>query len=172
MDIAKEAGMSKGAVHYHYPTKEALIQIVLKTACETVQRRTIAAWATGDNPFSSLHKSLETLWAVRAERSDEALVIADLLAQSLYDERLRPQLADYYRLAAAQMTEYLEANLLQVGIKPRVSMHMLPRLVIGLLDGLVMQAFVEPDALKPEEVVAAIETLAAGLFAPLPPTKQ
>jgi len=45
-------------------------------------------------------------------------------------------------------------------------MDILPRLVIGLLDGLVMQAFVEPDALKPDEVVKAIETMAMGLFAP------
>ena len=45
-------------------------------------------------------------------------------------------------------------------------MEILPRMVIGLLDGLVMQAFVEPDALKPDDVVKAIETLAMGLFAP------
>jgi len=164
MDIAREAGMSKGAVHYHFPTKDALIHVVLETATDAVQKRTIEAWSLGDNPFASLRKSLETLWEVRAKRSDEALVVADLLAQALYVESLRPQLADFYRLAAAQIREYLEANLVSLGIRPKVSMDILPRLVIGLLDGLVMQAFVEPEALKPEEVVAAIETLAMGLF--------
>ena len=164
MDIAREAGMSKGAVHYHFPTKEALLHVVLETACDAVQQRTIDAWTSGDNPFVSLRKSLETLWEVRAARSDEALVVADLLALSLQDERLRPQLAEFYRLAAEQVREYLEANLLSLGIQPKISMEILPRLLIGLLDGLVMQTFVEPEALQPEDVVRAIETLAIGLL--------
>ncbi|MEZ4253010.1 MAG: hypothetical protein R3B99_32785 [Polyangiales bacterium] len=43
---------------------------------------------------------------------------------------------------------------------------MLPRIVTGLLDGLVMQIFVQEDALTPEQVVGAIETLAFGLLVP------
>ena len=166
LDIAKEAGMSKGAVHYHFPTKEALLQVVLSTALEAVQQRTIDAWTGGDNPFVSLRRSLETLWQVRAERSNEALVVADLLALSLNDERLRPQLASYYEEAANQIVAYLEPNLMDLGIQSKVPMSILPRLVLGLLDGLVMQAFVDPDALSPDEVVEAIETLARNLLMP------
>ena len=95
---------------------------------------------------------------------DEALVVADLLALSLNDERLRPQLADYYRTAEAQIREYLEPNLLDLGIETKVPMTILPRLVLGLLDGLVMQVFVDPDALTPHDVVQAIETLATSLL--------
>lgn len=164
--------MSKGAVHYHFPTKDALIQVVLNTALEAVQQRTIEAWSSGDNAFVSLRKSLETLWSIRAERSDEALVVADLLAQSLYVDSLRPQLAEYYRLAADQIRDYLGAQLKVLGIRPKISMEIFPRMVIGLLDGLVMQAFVEPDALDPEAVVTAIETLAIGLFEPDPTAKK
>ncbi|MAQ17316.1 MAG: hypothetical protein CMN30_21290 [Sandaracinus sp.] len=168
LDIAREAGMSKGAVHYHYPTKEALLQVVLQSATDKVQEQTIAAWQTEATPFGSLRKSLETLWQVRAARTPEALVVADLLALSLTDESLRPQLAEFYEVAAAQIREYLESNLVALGLRPKIPMDVLPRLVIGLLDGLVMQAFVEPDALKPEQVVQAIETMAMGLFAPEP----
>ena len=164
LDIAREAGMSKGAVHYHYSTKEALLQVVLKSACDTVQEQTIAAWQTEATPFASLRKSLETLWEVRAARSDEALVVADLLALSLTDTALRPQLAEFYRMAAEQIREYLESHFVSLGLVPKISMDLLPRLVIGLLDGLVMQSFVEPEALRPDDVVRAIETLAMGLF--------
>ncbi len=164
MDIAREAGMSKGAVHYHFPTKEALISQVLTTACEAVQQRTLQAWDLGGNPFEALHSSLEELWRIRADRSDEALVVADLLAQSLYDDSLRPQLAQYYRLAAAQVHEHLMKHLIAVGLKPRIPPEVLPRIFLGLLDGLVMQAFVEPTALDPHDVVTAVETLAGSLF--------
>lgn len=164
MDIAREAGMSKGAVHYHFPTKEALIAVVLQTACDAVQKRTVAAWGTGENPFEALRSSLDELWRVRAERTDEALVVADLLAQSLYDDSLRPQLADYYRLAAKQVHEHLMEQVVAVGLRPKISPEILPRIFIGLLDGLVMQAFVEPTSLEPADVVQAIETIAMSLF--------
>ena len=166
LDIAKEAGMSKGALHYHYPTKEALIHSVLETACNAVQTRTMEAWSPSDNPFGALRTSLEELWATRARRTDEALVVADLLAQSLYSESLRPKLAEFYELAAAQIREYLEDNLISLGLQPQIPIEMLPRVVIGLLDGLVMQAFVEPDALAPDDVVDAIQTIAISIFTP------
>lgn len=164
LDIANEAGMSKGALHYHYPTKEALIHTVLETACNAVQTRTMQAWSPSDNPFAALRKSLEELWATRAERSDEALVVADLLALSLSDESLRPKLAEFYELGAEQIRAYLEQNLISLGLEPRISLEILPRIVIGLLDGLVMQAFVDPDALSPDEVVDAVQTIAISIF--------
>jgi len=164
LEIAKEAGMSKGALHYHYPTKEALIHAVLETACNAVQTRTMQAWSPSDNPFEALRKSLEELWATRAERSDEALVVADLLALSLYDETLRPKLAEFYELGAQQIRAYLDQNLISLGLEPRVSLDILPRIVIGLLDGMVMQAFVDPDALSPDDVVDAIQTIAISIF--------
>ena len=171
MDIAREADMSKGAVHYHFPTKDALIQVVLETACDAVAARTLAAWGSGDNPFESLRSSLEELWRVRAERTDEARVVADLLAQSQYDEVLRPKLAAYYRYAASQVHEHLMGQLVAIGLRPKVPPEVLPRILIGLLDGLVMQVFVEPDVLKPDDVVNAIETIAASLFELAPPSE-
>ena len=165
LEIAKEAGMSKGALHYHYPTKEALIHAVLETACNAVQTRTLQAWSPSDNPFEALRKSLEELWATRVERSDEALVVADLLALSLYDESLRPRLAEFYELGAQQIRDYLEQNLMTLGLEPRISLDILPRIVMGLLDGMVMQAFVDPDAFSPDEVVDAVQTLAVSILA-------
>ena len=164
LDIAKEADMSKGALHYHYPTKEALIHAVLETACNVVQARTMHAWSPSDNPFEALRKSLEQLWAARAQRTDEALVVADLLALSLYDEALRPKLAEFYRLGAEQIRAYLEANVMSLGFESRISLDMLPRIVMGLLDGLVMQAFVDPDACSPDDVVDAVQTIAISIF--------
>ena len=164
LDIAKEASMSKGALHYHYPTKEALTHAVLETACNVVQARTVEAWSPSDNPFEALRKSLEELWATRAQRTDEALVVADLLALSLYDESLRPKLAEFYALGAQQIREYLEERLVSLGLEPRIPLDLLPRIVIGMLDGLVMQAFVDPDALSPDEVVSAIQTIAVSIF--------
>ena len=166
LDIAREAGMSKGALHYHFPTKEALIQVVLKAACDRVQALTLEAWSPSEGAFVSLRRSLEPLWDVRAARTDAALGIADLLSLSLNDRALRPQLAEFYAHSAGQVQSYLEEQLLPLGLRPKIELSVLPRLVIGLLDGLVMQVFVDPTALTPAQVVTAVETLALGLFEP------
>jgi AcrR family transcriptional regulator len=107
-EIAKEAGMSKGAVHYHFPTKEALVGTVLETVCDAVAERTRAAWAQAEaNPFAALRAAILELWDVRTNPTDEVKVIADLLAQSLHDDGLRPPLAAYYRFASMQTVEHL-----------------------------------------------------------------
>lgn len=172
-DIAREAGMSKGAVHYHFPTKEALVAKVLETACDAVAERTRDAWQTGGNdPFEALRAAIRELWAVRLSRSDEVAVVADLLAQALHDETLRPQLAGYYRFASAQTTEHLVTVLASFGLQPKVSPELIPRLLLGLLDGLVLQVFVDPEVIDADELVRSVELIAGALFEVAPPSPK
>ena len=159
--------MSKGAVHYHFPTKEALVSTVLETATDAVAERTKSAWqAGGTDPMEALRASVRELWAVRTSGSEEVRVVSELLAQSLHDESLRPQLAAYYRFASTQTTEYLIAVLAGYGLQPKVSAELIPRLLLGLLDGLLLQVFVDPDIIEPDELVRSVELIAGALFEP------
>ena len=56
------------------------------------------------------------------------------------------------------------SHLRTLGLRPRVPPEMLPRLLNGLLDGLVMQYFMDASALTEEDVISAVETLALSLF--------
>ena len=169
MDIASEVGMSKGAVHYHFPTKEALMGQVLQTACDAVATRTRDAWVEGGNPLEALRSAVRVLWRARAELSDEAKVVADLLAQSLHEHALRPPLAQYYRFASAQVEEHLAGHLNALGLQPKIHISKIPRVLHAMLDGLMMQKIVDPDAVPEEFVIEALETMAAALFEPKPP---
>jgi AcrR family transcriptional regulator len=170
LDIAREAGMSKGALHYHFPTKESLVEKVLENALEAVAQRTLSAWeqAAGD-PFEALRSAIRELWEVRRTRTDEVAVIADLLAQALYDVQLRPRLADYYRTAAEQVNQRLLPHLERVGLRPKVAPELLPRILVGLLDGLVMQHFVDETAIDSDQLVLAVQAMAGALFELAPP---
>jgi AcrR family transcriptional regulator len=169
MDIANEVGMSKGAVHYHFPTKEALITQVLETACDAVAERTRKQWTAGADPLVAMRSAIHELWRVRAQLSDEVKVVADLLAQSLHDDKLREPLAAYYRLASSQAEEHLRANAEALGLRCKIDLKFLPRIMNGLLDGLLMQRVCDPDAITDEQVVQALEIIAASLFEFHPP---
>ncbi|MGF1467014.1 MAG: TetR/AcrR family transcriptional regulator [Sandaracinaceae bacterium] len=172
-DIAREAGMSKGAVHYHFPTKEVLVAKVLETACAAVTERTMQTWRRQEaDPFEALRASIRELWDVRVQRTEEAMVVADLLSHALHDEALRPPLAAYYRFAAAQTAQHLVHMASTYRLRPKVGAELIPRLLLGLLDGLMMQAYVEPGVIDPDELVAAVEQIAAGLFEAAPPDAE
>jgi AcrR family transcriptional regulator len=163
MDIANEVGMSKGAVHYHFPTKEALITQVLETAIDAVAERTRKVWAAGANPLIAMRSALRELWAVRASVSDDVKVVADLLAQSMHDANLREPLAGYYRIAFSQVEEQLR-NAQALGLRPKIDPAFEPRILHALLDGLFLQKIVDPESIGDEQVVGALEIIAASLF--------
>lgn len=172
MDIANEVGMSKGAVHYHFPTKEALMAKVLQTACDAVAERTRGVWKASDNPGAALTESLRELWRSRAELSDEAKVVADLLAQSLHDPALRAPLAEYYRFASSQVETHLMDNLGALGLRSKLDPTKVPRLLHALLDGLLMQKIVDPDAISERDVLEALGTMTQALFEVIPPDER
>jgi AcrR family transcriptional regulator len=169
MDIASEVGMSKGAVHYHFPTKEALMSQVLETACDAVAKRTLGAWTASPDPAIALRSALTELWRARAELSDEAKVVADLLAQSLHEHSLRAPLAQYYRFASQQVEEHLGPQLQALGLRPKIALSKVPRLLHAMLDGFLMQKIVDPEAITEEVVLEALETMAQALLEPIPP---
>lgn len=165
MDIAREAGMSKGAVHYHFPSKDALIATVLRQACDAVAERTLEAWKGEGDLIARMRRGIEALWSVRESHSDEFRVVANLLAQSLHEPTLRPALADYYRFAAEQVRESVVSQLMAIGLKPRVPLEVLPRLIIAVLDGLAMQSVVdEAGALTRDDVMRTLESLALAMI--------
>jgi len=163
MDIANEVGMSKGAVHYHFPTKEALITQVLQHAVDAVAERTRKVWMAGENPLMAVRSALRELWAVRSSLSDDVKVVADLLAQSMHDANLRQPLASYYRIAFSQVEEQLRAAQ-ALGLRPKVDAAFLPRIMHALLDGFALQKMVDPESISDEQVLSALETIAASMF--------
>lgn len=170
LDIAREAGMSKGALHYHFPSKESLVSKVLESALDTFAARTLEVWArTPGDPMLALRSSVRELWLLRRNRTDEVAVVADLLAQSLYDPNLRPQIAAYYQFAAQQVNATLVPTLAALGLRTRVAPELVPRLLNALLDGLVMQHLVDETAIDTEEVLKAFDAIALALIEPMPP---
>src|ERR1041384_4109803 len=88
-DIAEAAGMSKGAVHYHFESKEDLIVSVLMRASEVIRERIKSAWDAAGKPHKKIQRAIREMRRSRKAQTPELIVLADLMAQAMYDEKLR-----------------------------------------------------------------------------------
>lgn len=94
-DVAVAAGLSKGAVTYHFTTKDALVDAALARCAELLVEAVIAAESDPDAApgFLRLRRVLDAVWRPFALGRDEARVLADLAALARHDPRLAPALS-------------------------------------------------------------------------------
>jgi AcrR family transcriptional regulator len=164
-DIARAASMSKGAVHYHFESKDDLIAKVLEHCAIVSLERLRNAWDAPGLPLDKVRRAVREMRAIRSEGQPETRVLADLAAQALHDERLRALLSRMFETNRREVVAYLGRSLDAIGLRPRIPMQLIPRLLLGALDGLAMHDFFDPpDAADAEALEDAIETIALSLF--------
>lgn len=134
--VAKAAGVSKGGLLYHFPTKEALLQAMVDRHLGEVDRRVAALLASGGayatNPvLAYVHALLETIPAKRA-------VGAALLAASATNPALMQPCRHHY----ARTLERLGA--LPCGFE-RVAT------VLLAVDGLLLTELIHMSPFTPEQ---------------------
>lgn len=164
-DIAVAAGMSKGAVHYHFESKDDLIAQVLEECAATMHEHAREAWNTSGEPRDKVRAAVRAMWAMRRDGRPELRVLADLMAQALHDPKLKKPIAGMFRAMRSEVTDYLTTAIDQFGLQPKIPPHIIPRLIVSTLDGMALHEFFDPPAEADEEqVLAALETIAASLF--------
>ena len=164
-DIAAQAGMSKGAVHYHFDSKADLIAQVLEHCADAMRARVRAAWAAPGEPHERIRRALSEMRKSRSKAEPELRVLADLMAQGLHDPALKEPLAAMFEANRKEVVEQLLASLSALGLKPKIAPHIMPRLLLGTLDGLALHDFFDPpDEADQAETQRALEMIALSLF--------
>jgi AcrR family transcriptional regulator len=152
-------------VHYHFDSKDDLIAKVLEHCAIVGLQRLRQAWESPGAPEEKIRGAVREMRKIRQEGIPELRVLADLAAQGLYDARLRGQLSRMFETNRKEVVAYLAKSLDEMGVRPRVPVHIIPRLLIGALDGLAMHDYFDPPAAgDDEEVEKALESIASSLF--------
>lgn len=158
-DIARAAGMSKGAVHYHFESKHDLIAKVLDHCAMTMRDRVRAAWEAPGEPAEKVRRALGEMRRMRREELPELRVLADLMAQGLHEPAIRAQMAALFEANRKEVVEHLVPSLSAFGLEPTIPLHVVPRLLLGALDGLALHDFFDPPS--PEDDAAVQQALEA-----------
>jgi AcrR family transcriptional regulator len=140
-------------VHYHFESKDDLIARVLEHCAHVTQVRVRDAWDAPGHPAEKIRRVVHEMRAMRKEGLPELRVQADLAAQGMHDERLRALLGRIFETTRTEMTEHLVTSLAAVGLKAKVPVHVVPRLLLGTIDGLAMHDYFDPSPPGEDELL-------------------
>ena len=104
-DIADAAGLSKGAVHDHFESKDELLQRVLERCCESIEERVHSAFAQEGSPMDRVRRAIFEMWAVRRDGIPEMRVLTELHTMARQNEPIRVAFALALRKAREQIVE-------------------------------------------------------------------
>jgi len=164
-DIAHAAGMSKGAVHYHFDSKDDLIAKVLEHCGAVARERLRDAWEAGGQPVERIQRALHEMRMMRREGPPELRVLADLSAQGIHDTRLRTALGHMFESNRKEMTQHLTESLSALGWRSKVPAQVVMRLLVGAVDGLAMHDYFDPLSADDDAALEqALQMIGLSLF--------
>lgn len=140
-DVATEAGVSKGLIHYHFRDKNALLTRAIEwTVAGLVARE---REALEDVPS---HSAVESLWQwLEAELDAGHLRVLIELAQDPNAE-IHAALASAARARRAAAALSIDALFRRLSLRSRIPVPLLADVSVAFMDGLAMHAMAAPDA--------------------------
>jgi AcrR family transcriptional regulator len=164
-DIAQAAGMSKGAVHYHFESKDELLERVLDRCCDIVESRVTEVFEEPGTPMDRVRRAVLEMWRLRRDEDPAVQVLGELHIVARQNDRIRQAMAAAYKRSRDQIVEIGFKRLIELGLRPKVDLQVVPRLLLAGLDGLALQHLIEPIAPEEEaEMLRALEAMALAVF--------
>lgn len=165
-EIARRAGVSRGAQLHHFPTKASLVA----AAVEHLFRRRVAEFraAFAEAPAGSdrLAAAIDILWRLMSGRSFHAWL--ELVVAARTDPELRALMGG----VAARSIETVERTFREL-VAPDADddpfYEIAPRFAFALLEGLALQQIVLEETHPPGALIQALKSIAA-LTVPRPDT--
>jgi AcrR family transcriptional regulator len=143
--VAREAGVSRGLLHYYFGSKERLlVEVVRHDAAERNRNmdERLAKAGSADEIVQALVVGLEEF--LEDEPGGQA-VIYEMLSASRHSDEIRAELAELYRQWRERLAGWLRAKeregVIQLGAEPEA----IASILFSLGDGFGIQVLSDPD---------------------------
>jgi AcrR family transcriptional regulator len=143
--VAREAGVSRGLLHYYFGTKERLLVEVVRRDTEirlAALDEALADAHTADDFIDALVRSLEDM--VENDPGFVTLVF-ELFTAARRNDEIATEVAELYRRTREQVGELLEAKQAEGVLRLHGQPQAVATLLFVLGDGIAMRMLVEPD---------------------------
>jgi AcrR family transcriptional regulator len=153
-EVARRAGMSRGAIYGNFKDREELFLAVVQTRWKPV----IPQYAPGTTFQQHLHAVGKAVASAGSERRAQALGALSFMLYALTHDEMRAQLAalnkDVYKRMADGVAKTFPRE--QLPLEPP---ELIP-VLHALADGLTFLRFLTPELITPELIIAAFDALA------------
>jgi len=149
-EIAAEAGVSKGAIYWHYKDKQELFLSIMRErgqALEAAGARAIAGTPPGQgDPGDILAAIMIAIFRFYAENREFASLLGLLRSgnDAPFGEALFRELTEFYRRARTQFVPLFTFGI-EKGHFTEAPPHTLAAWVLATIDGTVMQWVIDPE---------------------------
>jgi AcrR family transcriptional regulator len=143
--VAREAGVSRGLLHYYFGSKERLMVEVVRRDCDTFVAELEANLARAgsiDEIIASLVDSLNAF--VKGEPGTQA-VIYEMLSASRHSEEIRLEMAELYRRWRAHLAEALRRKEREGVVSLQGDPEAVASLIFAIGDGMGLQLISDPE---------------------------
>jgi AcrR family transcriptional regulator len=142
--VAREAGVSRGLLHYYFGSKERLLVEVVRHDCE-VRNRNMDELLAKAGSTDEILDALILVWNEFIE--DEAggqAVIYEMLSASRHSEEIRSELAELYRQSRERLAGWLRVKERDGVIQLQAEAEAVASILFSLGDGFGIQVLSDP----------------------------
>ena len=154
-DIAREAGLSAGAIYRYFASKEAVLKAISEHSLERDLDLMERARASEDEPIAALELLSLAMRSLFKEPGFETLarVQVELRPEFLRNEELKQSMKKNLRAMLAASTALISEAKSKGQIKPNVDPEALAMLAMCFNEGLRQFRLVDPQTFKPEPLI-------------------
>jgi AcrR family transcriptional regulator len=155
--VAREAGVSRGLLHYYFGTKEALL-------VEVVRRDTEHRIARLDEPLGQAGSADELLAILVADLEDSIqnepgfwVLLFELFTAGRRNPDIQREVAELFNRTRGHVADILRAKAGEGVISPRFEIDAVVGFLFALADGLALQMLSDPKRDHKDVIVAATD---------------
>ena len=142
--VAREAGVSRGLLHYYFGTKERLLAEVVRHDADvrmTLLDERLAGAATPDDVLALLSASHEEM----LDKDSELMTLVfELFALSRRHEEIAAEFAELVRRTRAQLADILRDKQAEGAVSLAAEPEDVADVLFGLADGMALRMLAEP----------------------------
>jgi AcrR family transcriptional regulator len=145
-DIAAEAGVAQGLIHYYFGSKEELLVAVVRDLNDAMLTdvRSAMAEAAGD-PLTQMWTCVSVIRDRYAARSESCRLFLDLITLSFSNDKLRAEVADLYRDLTVEATAMVHRLGQDMPTPLPIPEEDYAAILLATIDGAMLRNTLEPE---------------------------
>lgn len=144
-DIAQEAGMSTGLIHYYFKNKQDLLLNLLREINRNIRASLQQDLEHLSDPIDRLAAFIERACNLVMQEKNYFYVLLDFWTQLNHNERMRTAIQKLYKSYRDVCSEILNEGIEQ-GKFNNIDVRYTATMIVSMVQGLIIQYVIDPDA--------------------------